>query len=969
MSTELINGIINFQYSPASIKREVFNHLDKLQAGEIDIVDPSNPFVFAVEAAVTCCAANMIKNEVNNRKQYPMAAQNVEDLYIHMSDRDYASRFATPGKTKISLMFAYEELIARLVLDPTTGIKKVVIPRNSTFLVAGLTFSIQYPIEIRLLTHGGIQVVYDTDITSPLYELPTNFIPHEFRSDGELEYLFFEVDAHQFSITSIIQALNSATEFKHAVTIEEQFYYARVYVENASANWVEVKTTHSDQIYNPFEVTAVIKVIDKKVIVTIPQIYVNSGLLTNQNVRIDVYTTIGPIEVMLGEYGLNFTATWLAVDRKEETIFTAPLKTMRTILVYSDKNATGGSNALTFEQLRNRVIKNAIGSPTLPITNVQIEASLERRGYGIISNIDNVTNRTFLATKEMPEPQKTKLITAVGAAMTTITASTMDLILSGNVIDNGTSVTLTPDTIYKNVNGITKAVRPSEAIDLYNLPPNSRAGVINASNYLYTPFHHVLDISNNQLELRPYYLDAPKVITKLFGSDNDTTLLQVGTVNYKISRYSSGYYIDITTLSDASFKALDDDDIYVQLAYVPEYEKDRAYLNGYLLSKNDEDERTYRFAVSTNFNVDSNNAIELLPFALYTNARTNTFCKLTTDFDIIFSTSSTMPSLWRASDVDLILGLELLPNQIYGITHEKLRVNFGSALGNLWSRARTVTGSERYQTHSAIVFETYPDDVYQRDPVTGSTISFDGSGNPVMVKLYSKGDDVLDLNGEPIVKFAIGDIKKDSSGVPLLTNPRLLMRQFDLLLLEGSYLFATDIAAVNYRNTLTNTLVDWITNDLEDFSVMLLEQTKIYFHPKTTLGNIEVIVGEGLRRTINASQSFLVDVYMGATAHANIELRDKLTKIAVKVISEKLKNSVITMDSIITEMKSQFGSDIIAISVSGLGGDLNLAALTVIDDVNRCGLRKRLVTLSDNTLIVEEDVSMNFIKHQIIDKS
>lgn len=965
MSTELINNIVQLQYSPTDIQRLIFKHLDKVREGDIDLVDASNPFVFAIEAAVTCCAANMVKNEVNNRKQYPMAAQNIDDLYIHMSDRDYANRFATPGKAKISVMFGYEELLSRLVLDVNTNIKKIVIPRNTTFTAAGLTFSLQYPIEIRQLAHGGIQVIYDTDVVSPLYELPTNFIPHEIRSDGQLEYLFFEVDTHQFVIDSITQAINRATEFKHTVAIEDQFYYARVYVENASLDWVEIKTTHSDQIYDPLEATAVIKVVDKKIVVSIPQIYINSGLLTNQNVRIDVYSTKGPIEIMLGEYGSNFIGNWLAIDRKEETIFTAPLRAFRSIIIFSDKNASGGANALSFEELRNRVVRNAIGSPTLPITNIQIEAMLERRGYGIIANIDNVTNRDFLATKEMPEPRNTKLITAAGAAMLSMTVSMDELIANGNVIDNGNSVTLTPNTIYRNVNGITKPVLPSETNALFNLLPSSRAGVVTNGNYLYTPFHYVLDASNNEFNLRSYYLDAPTVITKLFGSDNDTTLLQVGTVSYSISRFSGGYYIDIKTLSDDAFKQLDDDDVYVQLAYVPVYEKDMAYLNGVLLNKDDENERTYRFTLTTNFNVDAGNALELTAFSLYTNVARNTFCNLTSTFDIIFSTSVPMSNQWRPSAVDAVLGLQLLPSRIYGITNEKLRVNFGSSLTNLWSRARTVAGAQKYETHSSVVYETYQNDVYQRDQVTGSTISFDNAGNPVMLKLHSKGEEVLDLDGNRIIKFNVGDIKRDVTGLPILTNPRTLMRQFDLFLLEGSYLFATDVAAITYRNDLTTALVNWIANDLEDISSMLLEQTNIYFYPKSTIGNIEIMVGEGIKKNVSASQAFLVDVYMPATAYENISLREKLTKIAVNTISNKLKSNVVTIDSIVTELKELYGNDAIAVSVSGLGGSLNLAALTVIDQVNRCGLRKRLVTLADNTLIVEEDVTMNFIKHEI----
>lgn len=51
--------------------------------------------------------------------------------------------------------------------------------------------------------------------------------------------------------------------------------------------------------------------------------------------------------------------------------------------------------------------------------------------------------------------------------------------------------------------------------------------------------------------------------------------------------------------------------------------------------------------------------------------------------------------------------------------------------------------------------------------------------------------------------------------------------------------------------------------------------------------------------------------------------------------------------------------------LSGLGGTLNLPALTILDDANRCSIRKRLVALSDDSLIVEEDVSISFVLHEL----
>ena len=127
----LMANITNYQYNPVAIQSAIMQTLSDVTNGNIQIVDPSNPFVFCLEAAAVLTSAFMMKNEANTRKQYPYAAQTPEDLYLHMSDVDYVNRFALPSSTTFSLLLPVTEVLNKMVLDPITGIKKLVIPRNS----------------------------------------------------------------------------------------------------------------------------------------------------------------------------------------------------------------------------------------------------------------------------------------------------------------------------------------------------------------------------------------------------------------------------------------------------------------------------------------------------------------------------------------------------------------------------------------------------------------------------------------------------------------------------------------------------------------------------------------------------------------------------------------------------------------------------------------------------------------------
>lgn len=960
----LIQNVLDFQYNPAAIQRAVLQKLTDATNGTLEIVDPTNPFVFCLEAASVLTAAFMAKNEASTRKQYPYSAQNSEDLYPHMSDRDFVNRFATPSKTLFSILLPYDEVLNKMVTDPLTGIRKLVIPRNTFFTVADTNFSLQYPIEIRQLAHGGIQVVYDVSIASPLQTLPSNLLQHEIRQNSDGYWIFFEFEVQQFSIVSQTSTLNAATDFKLVINLDDQYYYTRVYVENALGKWVEITTTHTDQIYDIHTPTAVLKVVDKVLTVTIPQIY-TSTMLLNRGIRIDAYQTKGPLNLILWEYPFSaFGVTWLALDSADNTVYTAPLKTLRTIMPFSDKVVSGGSNALSFEELRLRVIKNAIGAPSLPITNVQIETALNNQGYEVVKNVDNITNRVFQATKPMPTPVDIKLITAAAASIETLTISLKNAVQVASVIDNGDSITITPETIYRNVNGITSIVPTSEIAFLKSLPVDKLAIAVTQGGYLYTPFHYVLDAHGNAFDSRPYYLDNPEAVTKLFVAENDTTLIQVGTGAYAIVRTPTGYEIHIVTRSGDEYKALADADVQVQLAFVPAGEKDRAYVMGHLVEHTADGERVYSFDLSTNFHVDVNNNLQLSKFFLYTTEARLTGAPLVTEFDILYSTSVTLGSQWQPDQVDQALGRFLLPSRVAGITHETLRVRFGYALDTLWARARSVISSVPYKTWAVDVPRLYEADQYVRD-VNGSSISFDVNGNPVSVLLHKKGDPVYDGDGLPTYLHRAGDVMLDSSGQPITTDSRGMLRQIDLMLIEGAYAFATDLSATKYKETMTEIVVGWLTNDLADLEAQLLEQTRIYFYPKTTLGAINVLVADGLVKSIAAGQAFLVTLYVSSNVYANTPLREQLSKASITVISEQLKGTVVSLDAIATALRAQYGDDVISVQVSGLGGDLNLPALSIIDPADRCSIRKRLVALPDNSLIVEEDVTVDFIRHEI----
>lgn len=967
---DLITNILNYQYNPAAISQVAFNYLNEVTGGIVSVVDPTNPYVHSIETSAVNTAAFMQKVQALWRKQYPVSAVTQADLYTHMSDTDYANRFATAAECTWSLMFGENELLNKMVVDPATGLKKLVIPRNSNFVVGDVNFGLQYPIVIQQMAHGGLSITYDTSEPSPLQTLSTNEVTWEYRQAADQTWVYLEFPLQQFDIITRTGTCSPSKMFQLQVPLKNEFYYCRVYAWNTtSASWVEIATTYSTEIYDPLTPTAVLTVDTSvqtgvtQLTAMIPQVYTSTGLL-NANLRIDVYETQGPLNMNLSQYDASaFSATFDPIDQNDKTIFVAPLSNFSTVIPFSDQVVIGGEDAVTFTALRQQVIDNSVGPQSLPITPSQLQDTLAQDGFGVVKNVDNITNRAYLATSAMPQPTDSALITAACSTIETVALSVAEAATHSSVIDNGNSVTITPKTLYQNVNGVVSMVSDEVVNQLKAMSPTNLALAINSGNYFFSPFYYVVDMTNNELALRPYYLDAPAVETKLWVGQNDTTQLNVSTATYQFVTTATGYQLTLATSSNSAYQALDDSTVFCQLSFIPPGQSARAYLNGTLQGKTSTGERVWQFDLSTNYNVDSAANLYLTKFFMYNlNAGQLTAAPLETTFDVVYGTTAAMPSTWSAAAVDSTLGRFMLTGNARGITNEQLVCKFGDYLDTLWSSARTIVSTVQYQTYQVDVPYYYQQDVYETDPTTGQQFTI-VNGAPQFTILHKKGDPVLNTDGSVSYQFRVGDVILDGQNNPVPVSPRSVTRNLDIMMIEAAYRFANDTVAPAYMTQLITTVVGWLTGQFEQLNQQLLEETSLYYYPVANIGSVEVYGQDGLKYNVDAGQQFNVVCYVTPAVFASETLKQQLQLSTISTIDTVLQNSVVSNDMISTALRNVFGNDVISFTFSGLGGSANLTTVELVDDSTQLGIAKNLVVNANGTLSVQEAVNVSFIAY------
>jgi hypothetical protein len=969
-NTSFRNSIAAILANPAAVARTAINLLEAESNGAVRLVDASGPFPFNMEAACSMAAAGIIKAAALNHKQYPSAAQTMQDLYLHMSDRDYLNRFATPAQTTLTVVLGLGELQNKVIDDPSSpGVKKLTIPRQTEFNVGGYALTMQYPIDIRILPHGGISATFDVSQPSPIYSLPTNLIRASIGTIQMQDYLTLQIPIYQMQLTSTNAALNAMTGFSKQFSFPDNFYYCRAYIQATGSNtWTEIRTTHTDQVYDPRVPTVVLQVLNNALSVTVPQVYFNTGIIQD-SIRVDIYTTKGTLELSLASYlPAAFSAVYRDLDTTNQLLYSAPLTTFSALAIFGQVALSGGTLGLSFNQLQQQVIENAKSVNGVPITNAQLTTYLSDAGYSLVTDLDIITNRLFLATRDIPAPTDGSTLTGAGCAVQMYASTLNDLASLATVSDNHVRITLLPNTIYQSVGGVLSIVNNAMVQTWLNpslTSADALANIINSGSYLFSPFYYVLDVSTAEFQIRPYRLDAPSVTSKYLFQDNPQTLIQATGASYAIglNPSGSGYILAIQLATSPTWANLTLDQINVQLSYVIPGGVAREYINGVLQLDGTGAPAggvyTYHFAINTAFDIDTNNNLILTPSL-------NPMGLLTT-FDVCYVVKNQMPVGATRSDIDSIINATLFtnydPNGVYlGVTQERYTIEFGEALINLWQRSRSVVDSQVFRTYPADVPAVYTQTEYARDANGNIKLVFNTATNTFTYTLtHHIGDPVLDSLNNPTYLHRRGDIVLDAYGNPtVIGGARGILREFDMFLIDGSYFFATDPTSVNYLATVVDLVQEWVTGDLVNFQALCIENTRIYFYPKSSVGTTNVVLPGGVTATVATNQAITINYVVSATTYANENLRSNMTATSITTLATALQALTISLSDIESQLNIAMSGDALSVDVQGFMNN-QYSIVTLADQSMQPAIGKQLVALSNLTLQVQDSVTVNFI--------
>lgn len=963
-----------FRTNPGKIQQFMLEVLERLNDGELRVIDATNPAVFCLETSAVLAATNMIDSETKLRKQYPSLAVTQEELYLHMSDIDYLGIFSNPARVNLSIIMDLDEVLQKAVNDTTGfGVKKLTIPRYTKVYVAGVELTLLYPIDIRVMPHGGLNITFDNSEPTPIAHIENNLLDWYADLVDGVRYLKIVAPFHQLNINRYNVSLNAASGFVKEYTYDDYFYYVRAYIQDGS-KWKEIRVTHNDLVYNQELPTVVVKILDNKIKVNIPQIYFDNGKITD-TVRLDIYTTKGELDINLNNYNLkSYSHNFAPLDNTEQTIYSAPFNTFSQLGFLSDDIISGGSGPISFEKLKYNVTTRNAFTERLPISEKQLERNFNQMGYSITKTIDNITDRQYLATRSLPIPENKFIVTNLPMNVSTLETSFTKLKELDTVTSGARRLTIKSGTLFELKDGILSLIDNNTANTMRMRETTNPGYVVNWLNrntILYNPYYYVFDISRTDTVPRIYDLDNPKIRSRFFYQDNATLAVTFGVEDYIIanSPNKDGYILELKMQIGETIKELGQDYVDVQLSYKGRNSNNRHYIKGRLVSEIDsvtkkpvDDIYIYQFKIETRYDIDAQDGIIPIP---YKNP-----IDLTHEFDIVTIICDYNPgNAVEKSDIDDLINKPMIPNYnstsvYHGVSHNKIVIEFGKRLKHLWHRTRTVVDIGERDYWEVDVPAVYDEDQYKLDSNGNIAISFDVHNNNVTTTLlHRKGDLIYDDTGEQVFAHRKGDPKLDRLGNPVYkNNGDGLIRQIDLFLLDAMFYFGNTDDVKTYTNHCSRLITQWVTTDMVQIHNQLLDRTELFYHPPVSLGMVKATVDNSIEVTLESKQSIKVTAYLSELNMQNASLRESLYKTIIETVQKTLLRKTVSVDIITQQLRIQTGDIVISYVIDGfLGNRYNTATLS--DSTKTLTLGKRAIVLPNMLIDIRDDINVEFKVH------
>lgn len=949
--------------SPLNIASAALDELQSRLGGKKVVSDPNSPFCFLLEFGSSLAALTANAMDEKFPALYPRRSMSMEDLYHHMSDYDYLKMYSSPAQTTFRLMLPKKYLFDNGI-SVNTNYRQVTIPKDTIFTLGRYVFGMYYPINIQMNNFTGtFTVVYDTSIVNPLFTLTSNVVSkYEFTYKG-LEYIVLDFPIYQFAKSVIEESIITETGFNKKLSYNDNFYAIRIF-SYSNGTYTELRQSQSYLVYDSTVPTALVRVLpdEKNVYINIPQTYFDQGKMGSK-LYMEIYTTLGAMDVDTVGIDPSLISINFGQRSKDTTQYSAIFKNIPFdgIGKIQGTKITGGSNPVDIATLRNRVVNDALYEKA-PITEAEIAVYFEDQGFYVKKYKDNVTDRIYHAYRVL-EDSSGSIIPSITLPMMAIASYVNTCPTFKLQTDN--SITILPNSIFKYVTETDSAI-PLTIEEFQRFSEFSKqelADELNSDQYLKTPFHIRLDLSDRYYNAVSFNLMTPKVRKVLFEGENysvSAKMIAADFLIYHLERGTGGYEVSLSVSKSDDLKNIPESAISIYIA--------AKTVSGYWVGTEcthfaDSDVRSiYKFKIETNYQLSLNNEISVTNFTSETNDLREHMISLDTDFHIVFFINkAALTGTYEDASYQITNGVpaEFMRDKV-ALSRQYISVHLGHSLSDVIKNEMEISSTaKQYLTWDHDVPLLYTEDVYERDS-NGNLVVEIVDGKVQLNKVHSMGEQVLDDIGLPVYKHRVGELRYDPSGQPIEIVARERVYYVTTMFIDAKVFASERSAETNFYNNLQSTLEGYF-DAVRNLQSQLIERTHIYFRCVRSTGQANFNFGDGYITKQNIEMSFKINCYVPAYVKKDISIQDIIKEKTCEAVEQAIKTKTISMSEIFESVRSKMSDYIDHFTLLGTDGVISNQTFKILNEDAQPSISRKLVLSEDNVLSLVKDIDITFL--------
>jgi hypothetical protein len=192
-----------------------------------------------------------------------------------------------------------------------------------------------------------------------------------------------------------------------------------------------------------------------------------------------------------------------------------------------------------------------------------------------------------------------------------------------------------------------------------------------------------------------------------------------------------------------------------------------------------------------------------------------------------------------------------------------------------------------------------------------------------------------------------------------------IVRNYDIVLLDGKYYFANHAKTIEYRESVKDEIDAWM-DIMSAMEPELLERTTLYTHPKITEGLVRVLLDNGVERFIDSTQALNITYTVDERIATNVAAIDEIKLTTITTLQAILSNNPTVSDSdLVKGLKDKLGDWILGVKLEGFLGN-EFETVSVLDSSISLSIPKRLAITTNLELTVENDININFVTHSTL---